>query len=139
MSILAEIKDIKSGRKELRQFGLTIGVVLGLLGGWILYRGKLHATAFLIVGGAFLLLAFILPVALKPLQKIWMTIAVVIGWVMTRVILIVLFYFVVTPIGVIGRLCGKQFLDKTFQPGTETSHWIKRMKRVRPGDCERQF
>ena len=40
-----------------------------------------------------------------------MTFAVILGWVMTRVILGVVFYLIITPIGLITRLIGEDFLD----------------------------
>ena len=44
---------------------------------------------------------------------------------MTRVILIILFYGILTPIGLIARLCGKDFLDKKVNKITK-SYWILR-------------
>jgi hypothetical protein len=137
--ILEEIRQIQSGKRELRQFGFTMGIVLGLLGGWFLYRGREHAIYWLIAAGLFLLLGAVLPAALKPLQKAWMALAVVLGWVMTRIILGALFYLVVTPVGLIGRLCGKRFLETRFREETVQSYWLKRESKIRREDCERQF
>ena len=121
--ISEEIKNIKSGKKELRQFGITIAVVLGFLSSWFLWRGKDGGYLLLIISIVFLALGLFLPNLLKPLQKLWMTLAVLIGWLMTRVILIVLFYLVVTPIGVLARICGKDFLNRKFNKAAK-SYWI---------------
>ena len=112
--IIEEIKNIKSGKKELRQFGITIGVVLGLLGSWFLWRDRDGGYLLLIIATLFLSLGLILPNLLKPLQKLWMTLAVLLGWLMTRIILIILFYLVVTPIGLLAKICGKDFLNRKF-------------------------
>ena len=123
--ISEEIRNIKSGKKELRQFGITIGVVLGLLGGWLLWRGREGYYLVLITGAIFLSLGCILPLLLKPLHKLWMTLAVLLGWLMTRIILIILFFLVVTPIGLLARLSGKDFLNRKFDNNV-SSYWIRR-------------
>ena len=68
-----DLKNIKSTKKELREFGLTVGIILVILGAFVLWRGKEEArdlvpylfgiAAFLIVFG------IALPGILKPLQK----------------------------------------------------------------------
>jgi hypothetical protein len=121
--ISEEIKNIKSGRSELRKFGITIGIVLGLLGGLFLWREKTYYSTFFIISILFLFLGLILPVVLKPIQKIWMMLAVLMGWFMTRIILIILFYLIVTPIGLLARLFGKDFLNTKFNRNLD-SYWI---------------
>ena len=123
--IFKEIKDIKSGKKELRQFGITIGIVLSLLGGLFLWYGRDYYTCFFILSAVFILLGVTAPIILKPIQKIWMTLAIVIGWVMSRVILIILFYLIITPIGLLAKLFGKDFLNRKFDR-TAGSYWIMR-------------
>ncbi len=123
--LIEEIKNIKSGKKELRQFGITIGIVLGLLGAWLLWRDRDGGYFSLIIATLFLALGLILPNLLKPLQKLWMTLAALLGWLMTRIILIILFYLVVTPIGLLAKICGKDFLNRKFSK-TAQSYWIPR-------------
>ena len=56
--IIEEFKKIKSGRRELRKFGITVGVFLGLLVGWFLWREKDYYFYFLILSGvSFVLLS----------------------------------------------------------------------------------
>jgi hypothetical protein len=109
-----EIKNIKSGRSELRKFGITLGIAFGLLSGLIYWRGKISPLPFFIISALFFFFGLVLPGLLKPIQKIWMILAVLMGWVMTRVILIVAFYLMVTPIGLLARLFGKDFLNTKF-------------------------
>jgi len=120
-----EIRNIKSGKKEVRQFGITIGIVLGLLGGLLFLRQKDFYAYFLIFSAAFFVSALVLPALLKPVQKVWMSLAIVIGWFMTRVILTVLFYLVVTPIAIVARIFGKRFLDTALNRDVN-SYWITR-------------
>ncbi len=134
-----EIKNIKSGSKELRQFGITIGVVTGLLGVWCILAGKGGWFYFVIISALFLSLGMLRPLVLKPIQKVWMTLARLIGWLVTRLILTIFFYCVVTPIGIVARLFGKRFLD-TKCDIRAASYWIP--KESAPSDkkaYENQF
>ena len=137
--LLEEIRNIKSGKKDLRSFGITIGVVLGILGGLLWWKGKDTYNIFIMLSLAFIFFGLVLPVALKPLQKAWMAFAVIMGWFMTRVILSVLFYLVFTFIGGFSRLFGKKFLDLKMDD-SQKSYWISRKnKPLNRSEYERQF
>ena len=120
-----EIKDIKSTRKELREFGLTIGVILVILGAVILWRGKPTYPYFLGVGTVFIILGLALPGVLKPLQKVWMSFAVIMGFFVSRIILTILFFVVLTPMSIIVRLLGKDILDQRIDKNRKT-YWQER-------------
>ena len=125
--IVEEIKNIKSRKKDLRKFGITVGLVFTLLGALLLWRNKAYYYWLFIAAAAFLVPGLLVPVLLRPVHKIWMTVAIVLGWIMTRIILTVLFYLVITPTGLLGRLFGKSFLDLKFDDNAE-SYWIPRKK-----------
>ena len=137
--ILEEIKEIKSDKKELRKFGYTIGIAFLAIGAALLYWGKSSGPYFIGLGAVNCLLGFLYPSLLKPFHKIWMGISVVLGFVMTRIILTILFYFVFMPIRFIARISGKKFIDLNFREETD-SYWNKReAKTYQPIDTERQF
>ena len=137
--IAEEIKNIKSGKSDLRKFGITMGIVLTLLGGLLFWREKDYYFYFFILAAAFIIPGLAVPAVLKPIHKVWMTISIILGWIMTRVILSVLFYFVVTPTGWLARLFGKQFLDLKIDKGV-SSYWIsKEEQKLNKADYERQF
>ena len=139
MSLFEEIKNIKSGRVELRKFGITMGIVFGLLGGLFFWREKPHYFYLFILAAFFLFFGLVLPTLLKPVHKIWMGLALVLGSIMTRVILSVLFYLVITPLGLISKLSGKDFLDLKFDRSA-SSYWIQRKKVVfEQANYEKQF
>jgi hypothetical protein len=137
--LLEEIKNIKSEKKDLRNFGITFGVVLGLLAGALWWKEKDTYALFLVLSAFFFSFGFILPGLLKPLQKAWMTLAVVMGFIMTRVILSILFYFVFTFIGLTGRIFGKKFLDLKIDT-SKKSYWSYRKNEpFKKSNYERQF
>ena len=130
----------RSDTKELRNYGLVMALALSVIGAVLLWRDKGHYPVFFGIAAAFLLAALAVPVALKPVYRAWMTLAGLLGWVMTRVILIVAFVVLLAPIGLLLRLCGKDILDIRFKTAGEDSYWKERDSE-RPGqrDYEKQF
>ena len=120
-----EIKHIKTGKKDLRSFGVTIGIILLLIAGFLFYKDKESFQIFLYIAGAFIGFGSIIPIILKPIYIVWMVFAVVLGWFMTRVILSLLFYVIITPIGLVMRTFGKDFLDIKKQ-AVKGSYWNQR-------------
>jgi len=120
-----EFKNMKSGKKELREFGLTIGVILVILGGIAAWRGRPVYPYFLSFGIVFIAAGIIIPTALKFPQKAWMGFAVVLGFFSSRLVLSILFYAIITPIGIIMRIFGKDVLDQRIDRSAG-SYWKKR-------------
>ncbi|UCG48054.1 MAG: hypothetical protein JSU94_21570 [Phycisphaerales bacterium] len=138
--LIDEIGDIKSTRGDLRKFGLTMAAALAVIGGFLLWRQKGYYPYLFCVSILLLLAGLLAPSALKPVQKIWMTLAVMMGWFMTRLILISLFYLVLTPTALLMRLLGKDMLDIRFQGDSRSSYWIAREARQpKKSDYEKQF
>ena len=133
-----ELNNIKSGRKDLKSFGFIIGFILMLISVFLFFREKDSSIYFFSIGLIFNGLGIIIPAALKPFYKIWMTFAIIIGWVMTRVILSVLFYLIISTIGIFARLVGKDFLN--LKPKNYESYWNIRNKEYELNqDYEKQF
>lgn len=113
---------------ELRKFGITMAIAFGLLSGLLFWRNKEYYWCFLISSLFFLFLGLCLPASLKHVYKGWMSMASVMGWFMTRLILVLLFYLIFTPIGLLLRLCGKKLLDIEFENYSAKSYWINRQQ-----------
>ena len=91
-----------------------------------------------IIALMFIGLGLIIPVMLKPLYFVWMTFATILGWVMTRVILSLVFYLIITPIGLLTKLLGKDFL--ALQRVESDSYWNYRDSAEELNqDYEKQF
>ena len=134
-----EIKNIKSEKSDIRNFGITLGIILLLISGFLFWKEKESFQIFLIVGITFLLTAIAIPVVLKPVYWIWMIFAVILGWIMTRVILSLLFYVVFTSIGLTLRFFGKQFLELRWDKSKE-SYWnFRTNEHLQNENYEKQF
>ena len=137
--IITEIKSIKESKSDLRKFGLTIGIVLILLAVLSVFLGKSSYPVWGIIGLVFILAALLFPIVLKPFNKIWMSFAVILGWIMTRVILSILFYFAFTAVRFIALIFNKRFLNLKIDHSVDT-YWEKReVKPFDPSTYERQF
>ena len=91
-----------------REFGLLVGAVFTLLGLWWFYRGKFATAAyvFTIAGTVLVLLGTAFPRSLVIPRKLWMKLAEALAYVSSRNILAIIFFLVVTPIGLIKRATG---------------------------------
>jgi len=137
--IFSEIKNIKESPADLRKFGLTIGIVLFLLTVLLLWLDKTSWPVWGITGIIIILSALLFPVILKPFNKIWMSLAIILGWIMTRVILSILFYFALTTLRFIAMIFNKRFLNLKIDRSADT-YWEKREKKpFDPSTYERQF
>lgn len=136
------VKRAKKGKSEkakLREFGITLGCAFGVLGGLLLWRDKSYYIYFFAASAVFFLLGLAVPIALRPVQKVWMKFSMALGWVMTRVILTILFFAVFTPIGFVSRLFGKRFLCLATGESCDTYWEYKKPKEIRKSDYERQY
>ena len=120
--MIEDIRNIRSEKSDLRKFGITIGIILVMIAGFLFWKEKESFQIFLTVGAVLCIFGVVIPVILKPIYWIWMIFATILGWIMTRIILSILFYVILTPIGLIPRLFGKQFLELKWNR-TNRTYW----------------
>jgi hypothetical protein len=119
-------------KKELRQFSFIVGGVFLLVGAWpLLFRGELPRFWALATGGGLIILGLLLPRALAPVYRGWMALGHALGWLNTRIILGLLFYSMITPMGLIMRLFGKDPLRLRPPDGEVASYRVECMPRER--------
>lgn len=134
-----ELKHIDYSDDAVKKTGLTVGVVLVLISLLLWYLGKTSFVYYSIVGGLFVILAFIAIPVLRPFHRLWMMLALAMGFVMSRIILTLLFYLVLSPIALIAKIVGKKFMPLKFDK-TISTYWEKRENSVKQKiDYERQF
>lgn len=137
--MIEEIKNIKNEKRDFRNFGITVGLVLIVISAFLFWKSKDSFEIILVSGLALLVLGLMIPVVLKPVYWVWMVFGAVLGWIMTRVILSVLFYLVITPIGIVSRLSRNKFLDLNWHEA-EDSYWnVRNPGRRNNEDYEEQF
>jgi len=145
MSLIKEIQTGISGLDQsipaLKKFARVMFIALSILGTLVLLFGQVKTRAFWLfgIGLIFIILAFILPKWLKPLHTVWMMLAFFLGYFMSRILLSLLFYLVLTPIGFILKLFGKDILKTKLAPDADT-YWIKRTRKdMKKEDYDRLF
>jgi len=108
-------------KKDLRTFGLLVGGIFTVIGLWpLVLRDEEPRIWALSVGLGLSALAVTLPQSLKKVHWIWMTVGHALGWVNTRILLGVIFYGLVTPMGVVMRLFGWNPMRLEMEPQRNT-------------------
>jgi hypothetical protein len=123
-----------------REFGLIVGGIFVLLGGWWIYRGKFLNAAHVILplGGLLVIFGLLWPRVLVLPNRAWMLLAEGLSFVTTRIILAVVFFLVVTPIGVVKRMMGWDPLSRRSE--RSESYWKPYSQRQRdPRHYEKMF
>ncbi|MFH1519607.1 MAG: hypothetical protein ABIE75_03445 [Candidatus Omnitrophota bacterium] len=129
--IFEEIKNIKSGKEELKKFGLMLGIIAFFWISLFSWHRKSWYPYLFILPGMLIFFAYFCPSVLRLPQKILKSFFILINWIVTRLILSILFYFVITPTSILLKLFGKRFLDLRFDKGAD-SYWV--LKEKGPGD-----
>jgi ABC-type uncharacterized transport system permease subunit len=109
---------------ELRRFGLALGAGLSVLGSILFWREKSAAPWILGVAATLLLLAILSPRVLGPLEKVFARVARVVTAALTYLVLTLTFLLVITPIGLVMRLLGKDPLALKPAPD-RSSFWVE--------------
>ena len=123
-------------KRELRQFAGLCLVFFGGIAAWMYARHGAGpwpttlATLAVVLG----LPGLAFPILLKPVYVGWMVAAFPIGWTVSHVLLGVIFYGVVTPIGLFLRLIGRDPMNRKFEPQAKT-YWIEH----EPAESARYF
>ncbi len=125
---------------ELKQFALTMSWAIPCLFMLILPWLFEHSISWwpLAVSGILVLLYVAYPKGIYPIYRGWMSIASVIGWINTRIILGICFYFIILPMGIFLRIFGKLQYQTKRDPKSN-SFWITRNQQIHKDDLERPF
>jgi O-antigen/teichoic acid export membrane protein len=102
---------------QLRSFGLIVGTGFAVIGLWrAIFRGEEPRIWALIVAAALVVTALVAPALLRRFHRVWMRMGETLGWINSRIILTVVYYLVIVPIGVIRRAAGSDPLRRRFDP-----------------------
>lgn len=107
-----------------KKFGLFFSLVFLLLFGYARYRHpETGHWLLLAISGLFLFFAIILPNALSLLNRIWFTLGILLGMITNPIVLGIFFFLIITPLGLLTRLGGRDVLMLKRKSG---SYWKKR-------------
>jgi hypothetical protein len=115
--------DVKASSN--RGFGWVFTVVFLILGLWPLLFGDAARGWALIVSAVFALITLLAPALLALPNRLWLRLGLLLNRIVSPVVLGFMFYVVVTPMGALMRLLGKDTLRLRRGQG-EASYWVKR-------------
>jgi hypothetical protein len=125
-------------RRQLRAFGLIVGAGFGVIALWpLLVRDDPPRAWALVIAGLLGVAAVVLPQALRRPHRVWMAVGEVLAWINTRVILGVVYFGLVVPMGMVLRLSGHDPMQRRLDPGAAT-YRVLRARRP-PSHMRRQF
>lgn len=126
--LLKEVHELDTTKIVLKKFGWTVGAVFGGIALLMMYKNAwalgtlsklfMGLSVFLLVGGT------LFPTYLKHIYRFWMGLSFVMGFFMSKIILGVLYFLLITPVGWFRRTFGKSPI--LTSPDDSPSYWIKK-------------
>ena len=118
-----------------RSFGIIFFIVFLLISVWPIMDGQEPRVWSLIISLIFLILGILNSKILTPFNLAWIKLGEILGRFIAPVVMAVIYFLIVTPIGLFMRIIGKDLLNLKFSQNS--SYWIKREKKL--GPMKRQF
>ncbi len=119
-----------------RNFGIVFFIIFLLISIWPIIDGQSSIRLWsLVISLIFLALGILNSKLLSPLNFAWMKLGEILGKIIAPIVMSLIFFIVITPIGLLTRLTGKDLLKLKFSK--KNSYWIKRNKTL--GSMKRQF
>jgi hypothetical protein len=141
MAFFQEIKEqignLQPSRKDLRNLGLVFFIALGIIGSLLWWKGRSSAPWFWAAALVLGIWGWVWPSGLKPIYRVWMGLAVVLNYFISRFILILLYYLVLTPTGLVLRVLGRDILDLKLKD--RPSYWHRRSSSDSPGEQQATY
>ena len=114
--------EVKIGSN--RSFGIVFFIVFAIISFYPLINEGTIRTWSLILSLIFLILGLVNSKVLNPLNKIWFKFGLFLGGIISPMVMGIIFFLVVTPIGVFMRVMKKDLLNLKFN--NNKSYWIKK-------------
>lgn len=112
--------------RDLRQFGLLVGGVFAVIGLWpVVFRSESPRLWAMILGSLLVVLGTIAPQSLKQIHKGWMKVGHILGSINTKIILGIIYYLLITPMGLVMRLLGKDPMHRVLTQDTDTYRIVR--------------
>jgi hypothetical protein len=122
-----------------RMFGLVFTAFFAIVGLLPLRKGLPIRLWAIALSAVFAVAALALPSLLKPLNKAWTRLALLLQKITNPIVMGILFYIVLTPMALLSRLMGKDPMRRHFNPNADT-YWITRdTGKITPESMRNQF
>ena len=130
MSAKSPVLDAHAGEVALgpgsdRVFGLFFAVLFGGLAAYALWKGYSWGWVSAAIGVVLALLAVIAPRALHWPNKLWFGLGMLLARIINPLVIGLMFFVVITPMGLLMRLFGKRPLSLRYEPAAP-SYWVER-------------
>lgn len=131
MNIIQDIRDeiettyVEPTSRDLTVLAAVFFLILGLLGAYFSFWKGSPAGRYLIAAGVLLGLSRVFSGWFRCVYRIWVVFAVILGYFVSRAIMILVFFVTILPTGLIMRLVGKDPMERKLDPEAP-SYWIKR-------------
>ena len=116
--------EIKLGSN--RSFGIVFFIVFILIAIYPLIKQEEVRVWSLIISFLFLFLGLLNSKILTPLNKLWFKFGILLGKIISPIIMGIIFFLVVTPIGLLMRLFGKDVINLKLNKN-ESSYWVEKV------------
>lgn len=128
-----EINTAEVTNSDLRKFGFIMGgmfaLIFGLIFPWIGDRTKDTWPMWpFIVMAVFWAVAVVAPQILRPVNEIWIKVGNVLGFINSRIILGVMFFAMIFPIGMLLKLFGKDSMNRKLDKKTDTYRIVTKQR-----------
>lgn len=120
--IIRDLQRLDTHRDTLRKFSFVISISLFLIAAVLFIKGNNLFVVLFLIGAIVLAIGQIKTMVLKYVYLGWMAIAITVGWVISRIFITVIFYFIITPWGIVLRLFRKDLLDQKINTSAVT-YW----------------
>ncbi|MCH9688926.1 MAG: hypothetical protein K0V04_46260 [Deltaproteobacteria bacterium] len=127
-------------KKELAWFGLMFLAFFGLIGGVVWWRFEAQNLAYGLWGAAGVIVAayYAVPALQKPIYLGWLYAAYPIGWVISHVVMGIIYYVVITPIALVFKAMGRDALERKIDKSAKT-YWVEHKTGGDPSRYFKQF
>ena len=118
-----------------RSFGILFSILFAIIAFWPIINGNPLRLWSIPISVIFLVLGLLNSKLLNPLNIVWVKFGELLGRIIAPIVMSLIYFIIVTPIGLFMRLIGKDLLNIKFSKAN--THWIKRKKKI--GSMKKQF
>lgn len=135
---ISDLRHNEDWKKQGERFGLGVATATAVMSAISMYRGLMERMEILaMVSATLLAFAFIMPRALYPATWLLETAFKTVTKTTMYIMLVIVFFIVFAPAGIMLRILGKDPIDQKLDPEAE-SYWIERESQD-PARIEKQF